>query len=197
VCVTSLGSSDWAVCQAQSFINIPDFPQSQVLVPVFALTSLELINTLLSTTFKAAGTEKCSKLSPITITLSPSPIFLTAPPLMKLAWVCLTYLNSQQVKNLSSYPLPDHQIMPLLKYSSRYWNTCWQGTFRPREDSCTRALESVRRQCVSSITLKAGIASKICRRHWCFPRFLWITFRVFLRDYWNCGCVGGCERLRG
>ena len=61
MCVTSSGSSDWAVCQAQSFINIPDFPQSQVLVPVFALTNLELINTLLSTTFKAAGTEKMSQ----------------------------------------------------------------------------------------------------------------------------------------
>ena len=40
-----------------------------------------------------------------------------------IAEACLTYLNSQQVKNLSPHPLPDRQIMPFLKYSSRYWGT--------------------------------------------------------------------------
>jgi len=40
-----------------------------------------------------------------------------------IAETCLTYLNSPQVKNLSSDPPPDHQIMPFLKYSSRHWGT--------------------------------------------------------------------------
>ena len=40
-----------------------------------------------------------------------------------LAETCLTYLNSQQVKNLPSHPSPDQQNMPFLKYSSRYWGT--------------------------------------------------------------------------
>ena len=38
-----------------------------------------------------------------------------------LAETCLTYLNSQQVKDLPSHSLPDHQSIPFLKYSSRYW----------------------------------------------------------------------------
>ena len=40
-----------------------------------------------------------------------------------LAETCLTYLNSQQVKNFESHSLTDHQIMAFLKYSSRYWGT--------------------------------------------------------------------------
>jgi len=40
-----------------------------------------------------------------------------------IAEAYLTYLNSQHVKNLPSHPLPDHQIMPFLQYSSRYWGT--------------------------------------------------------------------------
>jgi len=40
-----------------------------------------------------------------------------------LAETCLTYLNSRQVRNLASHPLPDHQSVPFLKYSSRYWGT--------------------------------------------------------------------------
>jgi len=40
-----------------------------------------------------------------------------------LAETCLTYLNSQQVKDLPPYPLPDHQSVPFLSYSSRYWGT--------------------------------------------------------------------------
>ena len=46
---------------------------------------------------------------------------LFSKPHSILAETCLTYLNSQQVKNLTS--LPDHQRMPFLKYSSRYWGT--------------------------------------------------------------------------
>ena len=38
-----------------------------------------------------------------------------------IAETCLTYLNSQEVKNLSPHTPPDHQVMPFLKYSSRYW----------------------------------------------------------------------------
>src|SRR5437879_822679 len=40
-----------------------------------------------------------------------------------IAETCLTYLSSQQVKNLSLHPLPDHRSTPFLKYSSRYWGT--------------------------------------------------------------------------
>ena len=46
---------------------------------------------------------------------------LFSKPHSILAETCLTYLNSQQVKNLSSHPPSDHQSMPFLKYSSRYW----------------------------------------------------------------------------
>ena len=40
-----------------------------------------------------------------------------------IAEACLPYLNSNQIRNLSFYPLPDHQLMPFLEYSSRYWGT--------------------------------------------------------------------------
>ena len=48
---------------------------------------------------------------------------LFSNPHSAIAEACLTYLNSPQVKNLSSHPLPDHLVMPFLKYSSRYWGT--------------------------------------------------------------------------
>ena len=50
------------------------------------------------------------------------PGFFTKPHSI-LAETCLTYLNSQQVKSLTSHSLPNHQSMPFLKYSSRYWGT--------------------------------------------------------------------------
>jgi len=40
-----------------------------------------------------------------------------------IAETCLTYLNSRLVKKFPPYPLPDHQCLPFLKYSSRYWGT--------------------------------------------------------------------------
>ena len=40
-----------------------------------------------------------------------------------LAETCLTYLNSQRVKNLASHLLLEHQSMLFLKYSSRHWGT--------------------------------------------------------------------------
>ena len=40
-----------------------------------------------------------------------------------IAETCLTYLNSHQVKNLTSHPLPDDHSIPFLEYSSRYWGT--------------------------------------------------------------------------
>jgi len=48
---------------------------------------------------------------------------LFSHPHSVIAEACLTYLNSPQVTNLSSHPLPDHQVTPFLKYSSRYWGT--------------------------------------------------------------------------
>jgi len=38
-----------------------------------------------------------------------------------LAETCLTYLSSQQVKNIAPRSLPNHQRMPFLQYASRYW----------------------------------------------------------------------------
>ena len=40
-----------------------------------------------------------------------------------LAETCLTYLNSHQVKDLTSHSPTDTQRMPFLKYSARYWGT--------------------------------------------------------------------------
>ena len=48
---------------------------------------------------------------------------LFSKPHSILAETCLTYLNSQQVKGLTSDSLPVHQGMPFLAYSSRYWGT--------------------------------------------------------------------------
>ena len=44
-------------------------------------------------------------------------------PHLILTETCLSYLNSQQVRNFTSHSLPDHNSMPFLKYSSRYWGT--------------------------------------------------------------------------
>jgi len=40
-----------------------------------------------------------------------------------LAETCLAYLSSRQVNGLTPRSLPDHQYMPFLRYSSRYWGT--------------------------------------------------------------------------
>ena len=42
-------------------------------------------------------------------------------PHSAMAEICLTYLNSRQVKALSSDPSPDTQNAPFLKYCSIYW----------------------------------------------------------------------------
>jgi len=46
---------------------------------------------------------------------------LFSKPHSILAETCLTYLNSQQLKNLTPHSLPDNRSTPFLKYSSRYW----------------------------------------------------------------------------
>ena len=48
---------------------------------------------------------------------------LFSKPHSILAETCLTYLNSERVKNLASHPLPDYRSTPFMKYSSRYWGT--------------------------------------------------------------------------
>jgi len=48
---------------------------------------------------------------------------LFSKPHSILAETCLTYLNSQQIKNLTSHTLPSGQGVPFLKYSSTYWGT--------------------------------------------------------------------------
>jgi len=44
-------------------------------------------------------------------------------PHSTIAETCLSYLNSQQVKALSTTPSPDLQSTPFLEYSSLYWGT--------------------------------------------------------------------------
>ena len=46
---------------------------------------------------------------------------LFSKPHSILAETCLTYLNSQQFKNLPSHPPSDHHSTLFLNYSSRYW----------------------------------------------------------------------------
>jgi len=48
---------------------------------------------------------------------------LFSKPHSILAETCLTYLNSQQVINLTPLSLPSPQSMPFLKYCARYWGT--------------------------------------------------------------------------
>ena len=50
------------------------------------------------------------------------PSFFSKPHSI-LAETCLTYLNSRQVKNLTSNSPLDYGRMPFLKYSARYWGT--------------------------------------------------------------------------
>ena len=45
---------------------------------------------------------------------------LPSKPHSILAEFCLTYLNSQLIKNLSPHPHPDRQGIQFLAYSSRY-----------------------------------------------------------------------------
>jgi len=57
-------------------------------------------------------------------------------PHSTIAELCLTYLNSEQVKALSGDPSPDTQNMPFLEYCSLYW-----GVHAKRELSdCARLL---------------------------------------------------------
>ena len=46
---------------------------------------------------------------------------LFGPAHSTIAEICLTYLNSQQVKTFSTSPSPDPQHAPFLEYSSLYW----------------------------------------------------------------------------
>ena len=48
---------------------------------------------------------------------------LFSKPHSILAETCLTYLNSQLIKNPSPHPLSFHRNIPFLAYSSRYWGT--------------------------------------------------------------------------
>ena len=67
--------------------------------------------------------------------LSTHPDIFTSPH-SAIAEICLTYLNSQQVKALSTAPSPSTQNMPFLEYSSAYW-----GVHAKREFSdCGRSV---------------------------------------------------------
>ena len=55
-----------------------------------------------------------------------------------MAETCLSYLNSQQVKDLSTIPSPDPQSTPLVEYSSLLGSPCKKGAFRLRETACAK-----------------------------------------------------------
>ena len=78
---------------------------------------------------------------------------LFSQPHSVIAETCLTYLNSQQVKNLPSYPHPDHQIVPFLRYSSRYWGTHANRQFSDRGRILALELLSHYEDHVSSVSL--------------------------------------------
>jgi len=48
---------------------------------------------------------------------------LFSKPHSILAETCLTYVNSQQIKNITPHSSPSPQSMPFLKYCARYWGT--------------------------------------------------------------------------
>jgi len=48
---------------------------------------------------------------------------LFSKPHSILAETCLTYLNSNHVKDLTPGSFPDHKSIPFIKYSARYWGT--------------------------------------------------------------------------
>jgi len=85
ICVTSFGSSDWE----QSCRLAEGLTTSLSSTTTISSTNPNLSNTSLSTTFKAAESEKCHRLLAITITLSSliSPIPLTTPsPMIDLKY---------------------------------------------------------------------------------------------------------------
>ena len=61
---------------------------------------------------------------------------LFSRPHSAIAEICLTYLNSQQVKALSAAVSPDIQNTPFLEYSSAYWG----GHARRELSDCARSL---------------------------------------------------------
>ena len=60
-------------------------------------------------------------------------------PHSTIAETCLTYLNSQQVMNLSVTRSPETQITPFLEYSALYWGT--HGKKEPSDDAKSLALK--------------------------------------------------------
>jgi len=99
-----------------------------------------------------------------------------------IAETCLTYLNSQQVKNLTPHSLPPHQNMPFLKYSARYWGTCEKRSLTQCEDACARAIESVRRSHIGCITSGADTASRRFRGNHYTRSLLCTALCIVLRD---------------
>jgi len=80
---------------------------------------------------------------------------LFSKPHSAMAEICLTYLNSKQVKALSTAHSPDTRSMPLLKYCSVYW-----GVHAKRELSdygISLALELLKEHC-SQISTKLLLA---------------------------------------
>jgi len=62
-------------------------------------------------------------------------------PHSAMAEICLTYLNSQQIKALPTALSTDTQSTPLLGYCSVYWGgPCKKGALRLRKTTCPRAI---------------------------------------------------------
>jgi len=78
---------------------------------------------------------------------------LFSKPYSILAEACLTYLNSQRVKNLTPHSQPDYNSLPFLKYAARYWGTHTNNDLL--DNAKTLALELVNRceDHISSVSL--------------------------------------------
>ena len=79
-----------------------------------------------------------------------------------LAETCLTYLNSQQVKGLTSDSLPVHQGMPFLAYSSRYWGTHARRELSHRARTLALELLSQYEDHVSAVSLLKQVMHPSC-----------------------------------
>jgi len=104
-------------------------------------------------------------------------------PHSAMAEICLTYLNSQQIKALPTALSTDTQSTPFLGYSSAYW-----GVHAKRELSDFArqlALELLKGHCnqISTKFLLAQVKHfKICQAPYYFLSFQWTTLRIVLRN---------------
>ena len=78
-----------------------------------------------------------------------------------IAEICLTYLNSQQVKAFSTSPSPDPQHAPFLEYSSLYW-----GVHAKRDLSDQAKLLALKLFDDSNNHMPTKILLRVQKRYW-------------------------------